>query len=252
MILRRLGLILLSAGTLALAFVPRLEAEEGDGGGRLRVQLVAVRQTSLSSEIAAKVDRLPLREGDSFREGELLAGFDCSLLQAQLNKAEATAEAARSTLKVNRRLAGLDSISTLEVEQAEAKVKETEAEVAAMRVTVSKCSLTAPFSGRVARLYVDQHQFLQPGKQMMDILDTGRLEVRLIAPSRLLSWLRVGNRFSVRIEELGRSYTARVVRVGAKIDPLSQSVPVIGEIEGNHEELLPGMSGWAGFTRTRR
>ncbi|MBI2354656.1 MAG: efflux RND transporter periplasmic adaptor subunit [Deltaproteobacteria bacterium] len=250
MSVRSLVLILLLAGMFAP--VPYSAAEDGDAGGRLRVQLVAVQQTSLSSEIAAKIDRLPLREGDAFKQGDLLAGFDCSLMQAQLNKAEATAEAARSTLKVNRRLAGLDAISTLEVEQAEAKLKETEAEVAAMRVTVSKCSLLAPFSGRVARMYVDPHQFLQPGKQMMDILDTNSLEVRLIAPSRMLSWLRVGGRFTVRIEELGRSYTARVIRIGAKIDPLSQSVPVIGEIEGSHAELLPGMSGWAGFTRVRR
>lgn len=250
MTIRCLSLFLLFAGMFAV--VPLSVAEEGDGGGRLRVQLVAVQQASLSSEIAAKIDKLPLREGDAFKEGDLLAGFDCSLLQAQLNKAEAAAEAARSTLKVNRRLASLDSISTLEVEQAEAKLKETEAEVSAMRVTVSKCTLLAPFGGRVARLYVDPHQFLQPGKQMMDILDTSRLEVRLIAPSRLLSWIRVGGRFTVRIEELGRSYTARIIRLGAKIDPLSQSVPVIGEIEGNHEELLPGMSGWAAFTRVRR
>jgi len=40
-----------------------------------------------------------------------------------LNKAEATAEAARQVLKANTRLAELSSISSLEVDQAAAKVK---------------------------------------------------------------------------------------------------------------------------------
>lgn len=86
----------------------------------------------------------------------------------------------------------------------------------------------------------------------MDILDTSRLEVKMIVPSRWLTWLKPGARFSIRIEELGRVYPARVVRLGARIDPLSQTIPLSGEIVGHHEELLPGMSGTAGFSRMQR
>jgi membrane fusion protein (multidrug efflux system) len=238
---------------MAFLLYPSLaSAQEMTLDGRIRVQLTPFQQTTLSSEIAANISKLPLREGETFRQGQPLVEFDCSLLTAQLSKAEALAEAARQALKVSERLVELNSISSLEVDQARAKVKETAAEEEAMRVNVSKCSLKAPYDGRIAKLQVDAYQYVTPGKPLMDIIETKRLEVRLIVPSRWLSWLKPGNRFTVRIEELGRSYPARVLRLGARIDPLSQTVPLTAEIVGSHAELLPGMSGWAGFTKGQR
>lgn len=241
-----LALCLYALPTLALAVEP-------EGAGRMRIQLVARQQATLSSEIAARIEKLPLRDGDAFQEGDLLVQFDCALQEAQLHKAEAAAESARSALQVNKKLAEMNSISTLELDQSAAKVKETEAERSAMQVTVSKCNLKAPYNGRIAKLHADPHQYLTPGKPLMDILDTSTLEVRLIVPSRWLVWLKPGSRFTVQIEELGgRSYPAQVKRVGAKIDPLSQTLPIAGEITGAYPELLPGMSGWASFGGGRR
>lgn len=221
--------------------------------GRLRIQLTPYQQASIASEIAANISHMPHKDGAAFIKDELLIQFDCSIINAQLNKSEAIAESARSTLKVNKRLAELNAVGSLELEQAIAKAKEAEAELKVMQVTASKCTIKAPFNGRVVKLYADPYQYVTSGKPLLDIVDTSRLEVKMILPSRWLAWLKKGSRFSVQIEELGgRSYPAQVTRVGAKIDALSQSVVVAGEIEGVHPELLPGMSGWATFGGGRR
>ncbi len=241
---------LLWAALPALAQTPPASGSTSgatDKDGRMRVQISAQQQTTLSAELAAKIASLPFKEGDSFKAGQTLVAFDCSLFRAQLNKAQAQTDAARQILRVNKRLAELNSISNLEVEQAEAKVKETEAEVGAMRVTVSKCSLGAPFSGRVAKVLAENHQYVPQGKPLLDIMDTSRLEVKLIVPSRWLAWLAKGTRFSVHVDDLNKDYVARVTRTGARIDPVSQSVSLAGEIESSPAELLPGMSGWAAF-----
>ena len=214
---------------------------------RIRVQFVAYQQSVLSSELSAKIAAMPFREGDTFRQGQTLVSFDCSLFYAQLNKAEATAVAARQTLKVDQRLEQLDSIGSLDVDLAQAKVKETEAEAGAMRATVAKCTLAAPFSGRVAKLDAQAFEFVSPGKPLIEILDTHRLELQMIVPSKWLAWLKPGQHFSVRVDELDREFKAHVVRLGAKIDPVSQSVSLAGEVDGAHAELLPGMSGSATF-----
>jgi len=240
-------LIAALAFTFIFSVNTALAQEAMPDSGRVRVQIVSLRQTTLSSEISAKISGLPLREGDAFKEGDDLIVFDCALLEAQLNKTEASAEAARQTLKVNKRLLALNSISSLEVELAEAKVKETEAEVTAVKVTVSKCTLKAPFPGRISKLQTEAYQYVQTGKPLMDIIDTGSLEVRLVVPSKWVAWLKTGAPFSVRIEELNRTFAAKITRLGARIDPLSQSISVAGVITGNHPELLPGMSGWADF-----
>jgi RND family efflux transporter MFP subunit len=222
-------------------------AVAAESGGQMRVELIAVQQSALSAELAAKVARLPFKEGESFKAGDLLIAFDCALYRAQSDKAQAQADQAEQTLKVSERLSALNSISKLELEQAQGKVKETRAEAEVMSVTVEKCQLFAPFSGRVSGVHVEVHQFVTQGKPLLDIIDPTRLEVRMIVPSRWLSWLTKGSRFNVHVEDLGRNYAAHVTRVGARVDPVSQTVSVAGEIEGAPQELLPGMSGTVTF-----
>lgn len=218
---------------------------------RIRVQFSSRQQTSLSAEVSAKLISLPLKEGERFKAGQLLAAFDCAINRAQMNKAEASAEAARQTLKVSRRLAELESISTLEVDQASAKLKETEAEATMMRVMQGKCSINAPFSGRVAKVYVETHQYVPQGKPLFDIVDTQRPEVKLLIPSKWLAWIAKGTRFKIHVDDLNIDVDAKVTRLGARIDPVNQTVSLFGEVATPVETLLPGMSGWAVFTQPK-
>ena len=243
---------ILTGLVLAIPTVPVM-AQPSGGDGRFRVQLTAYQQSAIASEIGANIASLPLKEGAAFNKGDLLVQFDCSIIEAQLRKAEAVAESARSALNVNKRLSELNALSSLELEQSISKAKESEADLMVMKVTASKCSIKAPFDGRVLKLQADPHQYVTLGKPLIDIVDTSRLEVKMIVPSRWLAWLKTGTRFSVQIEEMGgRSYSAHVVRVGAKIDALSQTAVIAGEIDGRQPELLPGMSGWAAFGGSKR
>lgn len=223
----------------------------GDKEGRIRTQFAPRNEVVISSELSAKIASLPLREGESFRSGQLLVGFDCTLFQAQLNKSQAMLDAARQTLGVTRRLAELNSAGALEVQQAEAKEKEGAAEVAYMKATVGKCGIAAPFAGRIAKRLVANHQYVTPGTPLLGLIDTGELELQLIVPSRWLAWLKPGARFDVQVDELGKSIQAKVTRIGARIDPVSQSVSLTGAVDGNAAGLLPGMSGWATFPNSR-
>ncbi len=244
--------VVLGSIALAAAWPLAAHAAASDAKDEIRVQFVPYSQTVLSSELSAKIAAMPLREGDTFRAGQTLVSFDCTLFHAQLNKAEASAEAASETLRTNQRLAQLNSIGALDVDLAAAKVKETEAEAGAVRATVSKCAIAAPFAGRVAKLDAQPYEFVAPGKPIMEILDTRHLELQMIVPSRWLAWLKVGSRFKVRVDELGREFAGHVVRLGARIDPVSQSIPLAGEVDGSHPELLPGMSGAATFAAPAR
>lgn len=218
---------------------------------RVRAQLVSPNQTVLSAEVAARLTALPFREGHAFKAGDLLAGFDCALYQAQRDKAEALSELARHSLSTVKRLHDKGLSSDLELQQAQAKLKETAADADAARVTVSRCEIRAPFAGRVAKLGAAQHQFVTAGTQLMEVVDRERLEVQAVVPSAWLAWLRLGDVITLRVDELGRDYRARIVRLAARIDAVSQMAPVVGEIEVPGDELLPGMSGWASFKGRR-
>lgn len=245
--MRRLSATLIA--TLLFLIPPALlRAESTPEDNRIRIQLASPDAVVLSSELAAKIAELPVRDGAPFKRGDKLVTFECSLYDAQLKKAQAIADSARKLLEVNRRLADLQSVGELELEQSAAKVREAEAELHYMETSVSKCVIRAPFSGRVAKRLVAEHQYVNTGTPLLDILGSEELELQMIVPSGWLAWLKPGQAFTVNVEELGKAYPAEIVRLGARIDPLSQTIPVTGRLVKNTSELLAGMSGWAEFT----
>lgn len=253
--LRGLGLglgLMLSCTGGALA-APPVAASPAPGPSTLeqreiRAQLSPLRYATLAAEIGARISRLPVPEGAAFKQGQSLIEYDCALQQAQHGKARAALTAADKTWQTNRRLAELGSAGKLEVETSEAEVLKARAEVAAVQAILGKCRVTAPYSGRIAEQRAREQQYVQPGQPLLDIIDDSALELEFIVPSRWLAWLKTGARFQVRIDETGKSYPAKVQRIGARVDPVSQSVKLNAVIDGKFPELIAGMSGQVQIT----
>lgn len=226
-------------------------AETQPFSGEIRAQLIAKHSSTLSAEISAVVKQITVREGERFKKGELLVAFDCSIQQAQLQKAQATAEGASKTFEANSRLSQLESVSNLEVDVAKAKLGEAKADIALTQAGLQKCRVSAPFSGRVVSLPAHEHQYLKVGDPLMEIIDDTQLELKLIVPSLWLRWLKPGGSFQVHLDELNQDYPAQIDTVGASIDPVSQTVPIVAHITGKHSELLTGMSGKALFPQAQ-
>jgi membrane fusion protein (multidrug efflux system) len=209
----------------------------------IRAQLSPQRYTSLAAEIGAKIDRIAVREGESFKAGQTLIGFDCTLQAAQSQRAKAALFAADKLATANHRLAELNSVGQLEVDTAEAEVAKARADVALTDATLSKCNVIAPFNGRVAEQKLREKQFVQAGQPILDIIDDSSLELEFIVPSRWLSWMKPGYRFRVRIDETTDTYPAKITRLGARVDPVSQSIKIAAVIDGRFPQLIAGMSG---------
>ncbi|ASU38896.1 efflux transporter periplasmic adaptor subunit [Herbaspirillum sp. meg3] len=209
----------------------------------IRAQLAPVRYTTIAAEIGAVIARLPVTEGGRFQRGQALVQFDCAVQNAQLNKARASLTGADKAWQANKRLAELNSVGRVELDNAEAEVAKARADLAAQAAIVGKCVIAAPFSGRVADQKVREQQFAQPGQTLLEIIDDSALELEFIVPSKWLAWIRPGNTFQIRIDETSKTYPAKVQRLGARVDPVSQSVKVVGVVDGKFNELMAGMSG---------
>lgn len=209
----------------------------------IRAQLLPRRYTTVAAEIGAKINRLPMAEGAAFKAGQLLVGFDCTLQQAQLQKAQADLDGAELTLKSNKRLSELNSVGQLDLDLSLTAVNKAKAELGSNQAVLSKCVVLAPFAGRVAEQKVREQQYVQPSQALLDIIDDSVLELEFLVPSSWLSWLRIGGGFQVEIDETRKRYPAKFIRIGARVDPVSQSVKVAAAIIGRSPELIAGMSG---------
>ena len=218
---------------------------------RVRGLIEPRHQAVIASEIDAQIEALPFEDGERFQQGDVLVDFDCSFYRARLSGSDATAQAARRVLETNRQLAALNSIGVLDVAQAEAAFEEARAQARVDRVWVNRCEIEAPFDGRVIGRLAEPFESVQPGQELIAILNDQDLELRLIVPSNWLSWLTQGEAFDFAVDETGSVVAAEVLRIGARIDAVSQTLPVIARLSVDPIEhgLLAGMSGTALFER---
>lgn len=227
----------------ALALIGMAETIQAQEAQVVRAQVTAARQAVLSSELAGKLLKLPFREGDSFKAGDVLAEFDCSLHRARLSRSAAAESSARQQLNVANRLDALDSISVSDLAQARSAVSVGQAESAVDRAMVQRCTIKAPFAGRVGETHVRVSEYVPEGKELLGIYETGGFEVEMIVPSRWLVWLRPGYPFAVLLDETGQAHAGEIARIAGSVDPVSQSVRAIGRLGADEQGLLPGMSG---------
>ncbi len=213
------------------------------GAADIRAQLVPQRFTTLSAELGVKIARIHVREGERFKAGQALVSFECSLQEAQLEKAKAQVFAAQGTFEGNQRLVKFNAIGDVELRNSEAELLKAKAEQSYLQATVSKCQIAAPYGGRAGEWKAREQQFVQPGQPVLEIVDDGSLELEFILPTAAVANLRAAGNLRVAIDDTKKSYAARFVRAGAKADPVSQTTKVIAVLEGHHPELMAGMSG---------
>ncbi len=203
----------------------------------------------LSAEVAARIADAPPREGEAFAAGDVLVGFDCALFEARHAQARAAHKGARSKLGNVSRLYQNNAIGAAEVSVAAAEAEKAAAVVTEAEVALSRCRITAPFNGRVVEIMHDRHEVAAPGEPLLAVVSTDVPDVRLLVPSPWLVWLDPGQAFTFTVDETGAGVPGTVVRLGARVDPISQTVPVFGRLDPAPDgpPLVPGMSGTARF-----
>jgi RND family efflux transporter MFP subunit len=236
----------LAAQTGSDATSAALDAE-GTPQSAVRALLVPRVESMLSSQITAQIIGLPLKEGERFKKGDTLVEFRCDETRAELLKSRAELRGASSTYKANVTLRQHNAVSPLEVEVSKARADQARADVELWQARLAYCKIVAPFPGRVSRLVAKAYETVTQGEPLLEILDDRSLTMQLNVPSHWLTWLTAGTGFQVRIDETGKTYSATVTELGAKVDPVSQTLLVNAAIDGQHEELLAGMSGIARF-----
>lgn len=207
----------------------------------------AIDQAALSTDLNARVSKIGFREGQAFKKGDLLAAFDCERYKAEAQSADANYREMRLTLDSNEHLEKLSAVGKHDVGISKARADKARAEAQGLQSRLAQCEVVAPFDGRISELSVNLYEQPQPNKPYLVIVGYGRLEIELIVPSHWLSWLKPGAEFQFNVDETKKIYHARVDRIGAAVDAVSQMVKLIAVFDTATDSVLPGMSGVARF-----
>ncbi len=210
----------------------------------LRAQLRPRLQTILSAPLSARILSLNVEEGSRVVRGATIARLDCADHRAGLKMGEARRVAARATLAASRRLKELGSGSALDLALAEAELSAAEAEISLYSAILDRCEITAPFDGLIASRPAHPFQYVQEGDPLVELLHLDELEVEMVVPASWLTWLTENTPLTFRVDATGQVAEGTVQIIGGRVDPVSQTLRVIGLLATEPGmKLLPGMSG---------
>ena len=208
-----------------------------------RALVVASQEAVLSSELAARINSISVKEMERFKKGDLLIQFDCSLYEAQKDVVRANENSALIKLKSDEQMLQMRSIGKYELELSISEYEKAKSELRIAELNVERCEIRAPFDGAVEEVVVNAFESIQPQVELMKIIKTDVLELEMVVSSEWVSWLTIGHPITVYIDEIQEEFNASISGIGANVDAVSQTIQLKGNITNASSALLPGMSG---------
>ena len=225
----------------------RRSAIEAVPAEEVAVLVSASEETTLSAQMAGRIQRVHVGLGESVAAGKLLMEFECSEQQSQLRAAEAEFRGARETHLTKLKLQALGAAGELEVTVAASAADKNKSQVDLRESQLEYCRVVAPFSGKIVRLRAKASESVSLGNPLVEMVNPTLLKSQMFVSSGQLRGLTVGTQFQVRLED-GRRFKAHVSRMNARVEGVSQQLEVEGRFDPPTEGLLPGMVGTAEFT----
>ena len=213
-----------------------------------RVLVTASQRIEVRTDLIASVAKAPFEAGMEFRKGDVLIAFNCARYEAELQAAKAGAQAAHVEMRSKRNLVRNGAAGRAELQIARAEAARSDADVAARQARLADCEIKAPFSGRVVSVGAGVFEMPSPNEPIITILDDSNLELELVVPSKWITWLSERSKFDLLIDETGETHRAEIVRIGAEVDPVSQTIKAFGRLTSARGRVLAGMSGQASFS----
>jgi membrane fusion protein, multidrug efflux system len=243
---------LLVMGTQPLTSEPRPTAPGLANSTAARGIVRALEQAAISTELPTRVAAVHFKEGDAFKKGTPILEFDCRRQRSALAAAEAQQQEMQLTVDKYRQLQRANSVGKNDLEVAEARLAKAAADSAGLRSPLDQCVVIAPFDGRIVELSLQKYEAAQPGKPFLTIASADSPEIDLIVPSAWSKWIRPGLGFQFWVDELAVAVDAEVTRIGAAVDPISQTIKLSAVFKRPEFNILPGMSGTAQFADEKR
>jgi membrane fusion protein (multidrug efflux system) len=211
-------------------------------------------EATVKAKVAGELVAVTVREGESVKQGQVLARIDLTEVQAKVAAREADVAAARAQLvwaEKNRNQqkalleksfisqSAFDNIQS-NYDVALAKLHAAEAELVVARKSQGDAVLVAPFSGIVSQRLAQPGERVALDAKVVSIVDLSRLQLEASVPPSAIGQVRVGQTMNFRVEGFGaREFAGRIERINPAATAGSRSISVYAVID-NREGLLRG------------
>ena len=207
-----------------------------------------LRESIVACAIEGLVVEFPVKKGDYVEKGQELAKLRTKTLEIQLKGAKADEHLARIKYQRAKELYEGKTISHQELDEFETILVAQEAEVEGVEDEIGKCTIAAPFDGRITEESTEVGQWLKKGDSVVSMLQLDSVKVRVPVPEKYIQDLNVGDESEVSFPALGSiTRTGHIVHIVPQADKRARTFPVYIKIDNKDELIKSGMFAEATF-----
>jgi membrane fusion protein (multidrug efflux system) len=204
--------------------------------------ITTVQGVMVTPDIPGTVREINFESGAVVAEGDLLVRLDTSTEEAQLRALEAQLGLAKLNVARERRLFEQKTVPQADLEVAEATLKQSEANADAVRATIEKKTLRAPFAGRLGIRLINLGQYLETAKPIVSLQSLTPIHADFSLPQQELARVTNGMRVRVTTDAYpGREFAGALTAINPEMDAVTRSVSLQATFDNADQALRPGM-----------
>lgn len=211
--------------------------------------------TEIKQLAGADGRRRNIGSGDYVARGAVLAQIRHQDLKNQLDQATATLSAAQAQqveatkdYERAKTLYASESLTKPDFDRAQAKfdstlaaVDQAKANVHQAELALQDADLTAPFSGYILARNIELGNLAAPGIPAFTIADTSAVKISFGVPDYAVRRLRLGQQFSIHLQDDPKDYNGRVTSIAASADEKNRVFAIEVTVPNPKASLKPGM-----------
>ena len=211
--------------------------------------------TEIKQVMGADGRRRDIGSGDYVSRGTVLAQIRHQDLKNNLDQATATlslaqAQYVEATKDYERAktLYASESLTKPDFDRAQAKfdstlaaVDQAKANLRQAQLALQDADLTAPFSGYILARNIELGNLAAPGTPAFAIADTSAVKIGFGVPEYAVRRLRLGQQFSIHLQDDPKEYNGRVTSIAASADEKNRVFAVEVTVPNPKASLKPGM-----------
>lgn len=199
---------------------------------------------NVTAQLAGMVQKIYFKPGTMVKGGTVLVQQNADTEIGQLQALQATAALDKITYERDKKQYKIQAISKEQLDTDEQNLKNANAQVVAQTATVTKLTISAPFSGRLGICNVYPGQYLNPGDNVVSLQSLDPIFVDFYLPQQAVSQLHLGQTAKFTTDSFaGKTFTGTITTVEPNIDVNNRNVEVEATIANPQYTLLPGMFG---------
>ena len=182
--------------------------------------------SNLAFKMSGPLVAMNIQEGQRVRKGAVVAEIDDTDYRLDLEAKKASYQNALSQMNRAEILLTKNAVSIQEYESSKTAYTNAKSAYEVAKKTLQDTKLRAPFDGFIQKKYVENYQRVQPGQQVVCLINPEKIQVQFNIPETNIMYFNNPNTIYVEFDTFKGKYFKARVKEYVEASPDGSGVPV--------------------------